>query len=104
MLSRYETGRVRQPSPANLDRLLAEAQVLHLKEPLLRAMYDLSGILSRHPRPESAGETTLLTPGEADSLVVFAAGLMQSTSVRLGLEDDKFSSQMPEGRFDFLEE
>lgn len=67
-------------------------------------MYDLSGILSRHPRPESAGETTLLTPGEADSLVVFAAGLMQSTSVRLGLEDDKFSSQMPEGRFDFLEE
>ena len=96
VLSRYETGRVRQPNPANLDRLLAEAQVLHLKEPLLRAMNDLSGILSRHPRPESAAETTLLTPEEADSLVAFAADLMRRTSIRLGLERDKFPSQVPE--------
>ena len=104
VLSRYETGRVRKPNPANLDRLLAEAQVLHLKEPLLRAMSDLSGILSRHSQPASPGETTLLTPAEADSLVAFAADLMQRTSARLGLERDKFPSQVPEHRFDFREE
>jgi transcriptional regulator with XRE-family HTH domain len=104
VLSRYETGRVRKPDPANLDRLLAEAQVLPLKEPLLRAMTDLSGILLRHPRPASAVETALLTPGEADSLVAFAADLMRRTSARLGLKRDKFSPQVPEDGFDFLEE
>jgi transcriptional regulator with XRE-family HTH domain len=104
VLSRYEAGRVRKPDPANLDRLLAEAQVLHLKNPLLRAMSDLSAVLSRHPRPASAAESTLLTPAEADSLVAFAADLMRRTSVRLGLERDKFSSQVPEDGFDFREE
>ncbi len=104
VLSRYETGRVRRPDPANLNRLLTEAQVLHLKEPLLQAMSDLSGILSRHSQPASAGETTLLTPAEADSLVAFAADLMQRTSIRLGLERDKFSLQVPEDGFDFREE
>ncbi|MEA2561417.1 MAG: hypothetical protein QOH06_2921 [Acidobacteriota bacterium] len=104
VLSRYETGRVRQPDTSNLDRLLAEAQVLHLKEPLLRAMSDLSGVLSHQARPASPCETTLLTPGEADSLVAFAADLMQRTSIRLGLERDKFSSEMPEDGFDFLKE
>lgn len=89
VLSRYETGRVRKPDPANLDRLLAEAQVLHLKEPLLRAMSDLSGILSRHSQPASA-EETLLTPEEAGALVAFAVDLMRRTSIRLGLEREKF--------------
>ncbi len=102
VLSRYEAGRVRKPDPANLDRLLAEAQVLHLKEPLLRAMSDLSAVLSRHPQPANAG--ALLTPGEADSLVAFAADLMRRTSIRLGLERDKFSLQVPEDGFDFREE
>ena len=100
VLSRYETGRVRQPDAANLDRLLAEARALHLKESLLRAMYDLSSILSRHPRPESAAETPLLTPGEADSLVAFTADLMRRTSIRLGLERDKSSSLVPKDRFE----
>lgn len=104
VLSRYEAGRVRQPDPDNLDRLLAEAQVLHLKEPLLRAMSDLSAVLSRQPRPESAEEPALLAPGQADSLVAFAADLMQRTTLRLGLERDEFSAQVPEDAFDFLEE
>lgn len=104
VLSRYETGRVRQPDPANLDRLLAEAQVLHLKEPLLRVMNDLSGILSRHSQPGSADETTLLTPEEAAALVAFALDLMRRTSIRLGLEREKFPSQVPEDSFDFPEE
>jgi transcriptional regulator with XRE-family HTH domain len=102
VLSRYEAGRVRRPHRANLDRLLAEAQVLHLKEPLLRVMSDLSAVLSRHPQPANAG--ALLTPGEADSLVAFAADLMRRTSIRLGLERDKFSLQVPEDGFDFREE
>ena len=104
VLSRYGTGRVRQPDPANLDRLLAEAQVLHLKEPLLWAMSDLSVILSRHPRPESAGNATLLPPAQVDSLVALAADLMRRTSIRLGLERDQFSSQVPEDGADFREE
>lgn len=105
VLSRYETGRVLQPDPANLDRLLAEARVLPLKEPLLRAMTDLSAVLARQPRPEeSAGKLPLLDPAEVDSLVAFAADLMRHTSRELGLERDKFSSQATEDAFDFLEE
>lgn len=104
VLSRYETGRVRQPDPANLDRLLAEAQVLHLKDPLLQAMGDLSAILSRDQRPESADKPPLLTPGQVDSLVAFAADLMRRTSLRLGLERPKFSPQKTENAFDFREE
>ena len=104
VLSRYEAGRVRKPDTANLDRLLAEARVLHLKEPLLRAMTDLSAVLARQPRPESAGNLPLLAPAEADSLVAFAADLMRRTSQELGLESDKFSSQATEDGFDFLEE
>lgn len=104
VLSRYESGRVRQPDPANLDRLLAEAQVLHLKEPLLWAMSDLSAILSRQPRPESAAKAALLPPAHVDSLVAFAADLMRRTSLRLGLERDKFSPPEMEDGADFLEE
>jgi len=105
VLSRYESGRVRQPDPANLDRLLAEARVLHLKEPLLRAMSDLSAVLSRHPRPAaSAGEPILLSPDQVESFVTFAADLLRRTSLRLGLECEKFSLQEPEDGLDFLEE
>lgn len=109
VLSRYESGRVRQPAPANLDRLLAEAQVLHLKEPLRRAMSDLSAALSRHPQPAaqpaaSAKEPTLLSPEQVESFVAFAADLMRRTAVRLGLERDKFSPQVPEDGLDFREE
>lgn len=105
VLSRYESGRVRQPDAANLDRLLAEAQVLHLKEPLLRSMSDLAAVLSRHPRPaESADEPTLLSPGQVESLVTFAADLLRRTSQSLGLKHDKFSPQAPEDGLDFREE
>ncbi|MFP5284764.1 MAG: helix-turn-helix domain-containing protein, partial [Thermoanaerobaculia bacterium] len=104
VLSRYETGRVRQPNPANLDRLLAEAQVLHLKGSLLSAMSDLSAILSRHPQAASAAETPLLTPKDIDSLVACSADLLRQASIRLGLKHDKFSSQVPEDRSDFREE
>jgi transcriptional regulator with XRE-family HTH domain len=95
VLSRYESGRVRTPAPANLDRLLAEARVLPLKEPLLRAMSDLATVLARQPRPEpSAEESPLLTPAEIDAFVGFAADLLHRTSLRLGLESDKFSPPM----------
>lgn len=105
VLSRYESGRVRQPAPANLDRLLAEAQVLHLKEPLLRSMSDLSAVLSRHPRlAESAGEPVLLSSGQVESLVAFAADLIHRTSQSLGLEHDKFSLEAPEDGLGFREE
>ncbi|MFL6199479.1 MAG: helix-turn-helix domain-containing protein [Thermoanaerobaculia bacterium] len=108
VLSRYESGRVRQPDSANLDRLLAEARVLPLKESLLRAMSDLSAVLSRHPRHSrlaaSAGEPILLASGQVESFVAFAADLMHRTSQSLGLERDKFSLQEPEDGLDFLEE
>jgi transcriptional regulator with XRE-family HTH domain len=105
VLSRYEKGRVRQPDPANLDRLLAEAQVLPLKEPLLRAMSDLSGILSRQSRPQaSAEESPILPPAKVDSLVAFAADLLHRTALRLDLESDKFSPPVLEDGSGFREE
>lgn len=104
VLSRYEAGQVRQPDPANLDRLLAEAQVLHLKDSLLQAMTALSAILSRHPQAVSVAEPALLTPEDVDSLVAFSADLLRHASIRLGLKHDKFSSQVPEDKSDFLEE
>lgn len=103
VLSRYDTGRVQKPDPANLDRLLSEAQVLHLKDSLLRAMSDLSLILSRHPRAANA-ETTLLTPKEVDSLVALSADLLRRASIRLGLDRGEFSSPATEDGSDFREE
>lgn len=102
VLSRYEAGRVRKPDPANLDRLLAEARVLPLKEPLLRVMAGLSAALARPPRPASADPAALLAPAEVDSLVAFAADLMRRTSIHLGLESDELPAQAPEDRLDLL--
>ncbi|HEX5720206.1 MAG TPA: helix-turn-helix transcriptional regulator [Thermoanaerobaculia bacterium] len=105
VLSRYEAGRVRKPDPANLDRLLAEAQVLHLKEPLLRAMSDLSAVLSHQPQPAAATvEPNLLSPSQVDSFLAFATDLLHRTSLRLGLECEKFSPPVLEDGLDFREE
>jgi transcriptional regulator with XRE-family HTH domain len=105
VLSRYESGHVGKPGSANLDRLLVEAQVLPLKQPLLRAMSDLAAILARHPRPEeSADHSPLLPPAEVDSFVGFTADLLHRTSLRLGLESDKFSLPALKSSSDFREE
>lgn len=99
VLSRYESGRVGKPDPANLDRLLFEARVLPLKEPLLRAMSHLAALLARHPLPEeSADDSPLLAPAEVDSFVTLAADLLHRTSLRLGLESDKILSSCAKKR------
>jgi transcriptional regulator with XRE-family HTH domain len=105
VLSRYEAGRVRKPDPANLDRLLAEAQVLHLKEPLLRAMSGLSAVLSNQPQPATATvEPNRLSPGEVDAFLAFVTDLLHCTSLSLGLECEKFSPPVPGDGLDFREE
>lgn len=96
VLYRYETGLVEQPSRANLDRLLAEAQVLHLKEPLLRAMNDLSLLLSRQPQAANHPAVPPLTPRQTESFLAFAEDLLRRTSQRLGLQGENFPSPVPE--------
>lgn len=60
LISRYENGAIRQPTPRNLDRLLSAADALDLKEPLLFAADHLSTLLSPPPpSPAPAGDDPL---------------------------------------------
>ncbi|HWM90107.1 MAG TPA: helix-turn-helix transcriptional regulator [Thermoanaerobaculia bacterium] len=91
LISRYGRGKI-QPGPAKLDRLLAEAHVLHLKEPLLRAMDHLSAVLSREPQPaKTTDDEPLLAPSPSDSLLAFADELLRRTTAKF------FPDPVPEG-------
>src|SRR5689334_22662306 len=57
LISRYENGTIRQPTPRNLDRLLTAAEVPDLKQPLLQTADHLSALLSPPPpSPAPSGD------------------------------------------------
>jgi transcriptional regulator with XRE-family HTH domain len=90
VIARYEAGKVDRPSPANLDRILDAAGLLHVREPFLEAMSDLAAVLQRRPRPaESAGVSkTLLIPEEIDALIAHSIELLRRTREDLGLRQE----------------
>lgn len=88
MLARYEAGKVERPSPENLDRILAEAGVLHLRKPLLQAMNDLADVLARYPEKSVELPEPFLTADEIDSLIAHSIELLRRARKDLGLREE----------------
>lgn len=88
VLARYEAGKVERPSPKNLERILAEAGVLHLKGPLLEAINDLAGVLARYPGKNVELPQAFLTPVQIDALIAHSIGLLRRARNNLGLPEE----------------
>lgn len=88
VLARYEAGKVERPSPENLDRILAEAGVLPLREPFLQAMNDLAGVLARYPEKSVELPQPFLTPDEIDDLIAHSIELLRRTRKNLDLPEE----------------
>jgi transcriptional regulator with XRE-family HTH domain len=95
VLVRYETGESRRLNAENLDRLLAEAGVLHLKGPLLQAMSHLSALLASPSRPAKVFD---LPAAEVEAFLAFSAELLHRTSEKL------YPNAVPRHRDVFLDE
>lgn len=93
LISRYESGKVGQPTDRNLDRLLSAAGVLDLKDPLLRTFDHLSGLLMRLPQASKDFEEFMLEDGERDPFLAFAVELFRRTSQRLGASPEGFRQE-----------
>lgn len=88
VLARYEAGKVERPSPENLDRILTEAGVLHLRSPLLQAMNDLADVLARYPEKSVELPQTFPTPDQIDTLIAHSIELLRRTRKNLGLPEE----------------